>query len=99
MMVRMSTIRVYVSGWVDYEVENPVALVDASSFTPAELDPAGTGDLAQVPTSAWSQIPTALIVEVSKRAAQNPAPPPPGVRVTDQHITYGLQPPQDTAGA
>jgi len=97
-MVYVSTIRVYASGWIDYEVENPAALVDASKFTPTELDPSGTSDLSQVPESAWCQIPTTLIVEVSKRFGRNPPPLPPGARIADQQITYGLQPPQPATG-
>jgi hypothetical protein len=52
-MALMPTMKVYISGWIECSIDNPGALIDASS------------------------------VEVSKRAAQNPAPPPPGAWVVD----------------
>ncbi len=89
----MATVKIYVSGWIEYEVANPEALIDASRFTPSELDPSGTAGLSDAPDAVWSDVSHALLVEVSKRAAQYPAPPPPGIARIENNLTYGLAPP------
>lgn len=84
------TVKVYVSGWLEFRVDNPAALSDAARFTPNELpDPSHV--LADVPGQAWDA--NALLVEVSKRATLNPPPVPPGTELVDRHISYTLSPP------
>jgi hypothetical protein len=71
-------ITVYVSGWLEYEVDNPAALADAAAFTPDELDPDGSTNLRSVPNAAYQQPPVALCLEVGKRLGrglQGPAVP------------------------
>jgi hypothetical protein len=60
-------ITVYVSGWLEYEVDNPAALADAAGFTPGELDPDGSTNLRSMPNAAYQQPPVALCLEVGKR--------------------------------
>jgi hypothetical protein len=88
----MPNMKIYVSGWYEYQIDNPGALVDASKYTPEELDPTGARGLYGVPSSAWEDIGIALMTEVSKRATQNPAPPPPGVTMVNQHIRWSPAP-------
>jgi hypothetical protein len=60
-------VRVYVSGWVEYEIDNPNALADASAFTPDELDPEGKSNLRSVPPAMYRSLAVALLLEVSKK--------------------------------
>jgi hypothetical protein len=64
-----TTHKVYVSGWLEYRIDNPNALGDASAFTPDELDPGGKTNLRSVPPEAYRQTSTALVIEVAKRSA------------------------------
>lgn len=89
----MPNMRIYVSGWYEYQIDNPGALVDASKYTPEELDPTGAHGLHEVPSSVWADIGIALMTEVSKRATQNPPPTPPGVTMVNQSISWGSTPP------
>ncbi|MCV7091146.1 hypothetical protein [Mycobacterium interjectum] len=63
------TIRVQVSAWLEYQIDNPNALGDAGAFTPDELDPDGKTNLRSVPPELYRQPATALIIEVAKRSA------------------------------
>lgn len=46
----------YLSGYVEYQIDNPAAVVDASKFTPQELDPEGKSNLGTVDPRAWEDI-------------------------------------------
>jgi hypothetical protein len=59
-------VRLYVSGWLEYQIDNPNALGDAAAFTPEELDPEGKTNLRSVPNAAYQQPPLALCLEVGK---------------------------------
>jgi hypothetical protein len=69
---------VYVSGWLEYQIDHPNALADAAAFTPDELDPEGKTNLRSVPDAVYHQAPIALCLEVGKRlrmGLQGPAVP------------------------
>ena len=83
------TIRVHVSGYLEYRVDNPAALIDASKFTPQQLDPEGKSNLGSVDPRVWELLGTALVVEVSKGARFTE---PPGASQVDSKIQYSLSP-------
>mgnify|MGYP006057292551 CR=1 FL=1 len=71
----MSTnIRVHVSGHMDYAIDNPAALIDASTFTPEQFD-----NLRSMDPEVWKQLSVAFAMEFSKRLRQ---PDPPGHEVS-----------------
>lgn len=63
------TVRVQVSAWLEYRIDNPNALGDAGAFTPEEIDPEGKSNLRSVPPEVYRMTNTALILEVAKRSA------------------------------
>jgi hypothetical protein len=74
----LQRVTVYVSGWLEYQIDNPNAVADAAAFTPDELDPDGNTNLRSVPKAAYQQPPVALCLEVGKRLGrglQGPAVP------------------------
>jgi hypothetical protein len=93
----MQNIKIYVSGWYEYRIDNPGALVDASKYTPEELDPTGAAGLHDMPPSVWEDIGNALLTEVSKLRLQNPPPEPPGAIQVDSGVRWGLAPPPASA--
>jgi hypothetical protein len=84
------TVRVYLSGYVEYQIDNPAAVVDASKFTPQELDPEGKSNLGTVDPRAWEDINNAVLVEVAKGTKY---PTPPGLTGGINAIKYSLAPP------
>ena len=87
----MPTMKIYVSGWYEYSIDNPAALVDASQFTPEEFG------LDNVPSAVWQDICKALLTEVTKSRAMNPPPEPPGATMVDSKVRWGLTPPRGSA--
>jgi hypothetical protein len=83
------TIKIYVSGWLEYRVDNPAALIDASKFTPQQLDPEGKSNLGTADPRVWEVLGNALLVEVSKGAQ---FAEPPGATRVDSKIGYSLGP-------
>jgi len=83
------TIKIHVSGWLEYRIDNPAALIDASKFTPQQLDPEGKSNLGSADPRVWEELRNALLVEVSKGAR---FPEPPGAIQVDSKIRYGLGP-------
>jgi hypothetical protein len=95
------TIRVQVSAWLEYRVDNPAALGDAGAFTPDELDPEGKSNLRSVPTEAYRVPTTALIIELAKRSAAEglriPHPAIPGATFLQAGSTqFNIIPPDQT---
>lgn len=86
----METVKVYVSGWLEFRIDNPAALVDASKFTPEQLDPERASNLHEIDNRVWGELGNAIVVEVAK-AAQSTEPP--GVTQVDSSMSYSLSPP------
>ena len=89
----MATTKVYVSGWLEYRVDNPAALIDASKFTPQELDPNQASNLGSVDQRVWAELGNALLVEVAKGTKFTV---PPGTTSIDNKITFSLSPPNQS---
>ena len=80
-------IRIHVNGHMDYEIDNPEALVDASTFTSQQHDA-----LKDVPPEVWQNLSNALVTEVVQRITRVD---PPGVRNIDSSLSYKAGPLED----
>jgi hypothetical protein len=84
------TVRVYLSGYAEYQIDSSAAVVDASKFTPQELDPEAKSNLGTVDPRAWEDLKNAVLVEVAKETLY---PTPPGLTGGINAIKYSLAPP------
>jgi hypothetical protein len=87
---------VYFSGWVEYEIDNPNALGDASASTPDEIDPEGKSNLRSVPQELYRIPSWALMLGVGKRFRMWNAAPTDVPGATYKRyggINFSLQPP------
>jgi hypothetical protein len=90
--------KVYVSGWLEYRIDNPNALGDASAFTPNEVDPEHKTNLQSVPEWMYRLDAAALVLEVGKRF-QLPRPTIPGATcVNSGGVKITTTPPAGQAG-
>jgi hypothetical protein len=88
--VQPGIVRVYLSGYVEYQIDNPAAFVDPSKFTHQALDPDGKSNLGTVDQRAWEGIKNAVLVEVAKGTRY---PTPPGLTSGINAIKDSLAPP------
>ena len=82
----VTAMRVYVSGYLEYRIDNPAALIDASKFTPEEFG------LTGIDPRTWEQLDNALLTEVAKATSHGA---PPGTTFLDNALQYSLEPPTE----
>ena len=82
----VTAMRVYVSGYLEYRIDNPAALIDASKFTPEEFG------LTGIDPKTWEQLDNALVTEVAKATSHGA---PPGTTFLDNALQYSLEPPTE----
>jgi hypothetical protein len=84
----MPTIKIHISGWYEYRIDNREALIDSAKLTPTEVDPDNAAGFHDMPPQVWEDLGLALITTVTMLQTQNPLPPPPGATMGDSNISW-----------